>query len=225
MSTAAQSGPSDYVVVRFGDIVELRRRFPRLVLGLLLLGTGIGATLRARLGVSPYDVLHQGLADHTGLNFGEVVVGLGALILLLWVPLRQRPGVGTIINTLTVGFITNGVFDLLPATSDLAARWGLLVAGIVTTALGIGLYIGCGLGPGPRDGLMTGIASRGYPLWLVRTLLELVALVAGWSLGGNVGIGTVVFALGIGPIGHYFLHRFHLGVDVEDPDPAATFGE
>lgn len=225
MNVSRRSVPSDNAVVGFRDGAELRRRFPRLVLGLLLLGAGIATTLRARLGVSPYDVLHQGLADRTGLNFGEVVVVLGAVILLLWIPLRQRPGVGTIVNTLTVGFITNGVFELLPATSNLAVRSMLLVVGIEVTALGIGLYIGCGLGPGPRDGLMTGIAARGFPLWLVRTVLELVALAAGWSLGGDVGIGTVAFALGIGPIGHFFLHRFHLGVDVEDPDPAATFGE
>lgn len=225
VSTAATSKPSDFAVVRFTDWGELRRRFPRLIVGLVCLGAGIGATLRARLGLSPYDVLHQGLADRTGLSFGLVVVLLGLVILLVWIPLRQRPGVGTIVNTLTVGFISNGVFDAIPTINGLGVRWALLVAGVVVTALGIGLYIGCGLGPGPRDGLMTGIAARGYPIWLVRTLLELVALAAGWLLGGNVGIGTVIFALAIGPLGHYFLHRLHLGVDVEDPDPSATFGE
>lgn len=223
MSTA--SAHPDFRVVGFTDVVELRRRLPRLVVGLVCLGAGIAATLRARLGVSPYDVLHQGLADHTGLSFGVVVVLLGLVILLLWIPLRQRPGVGTIINTLTVGFIANAVVDAIPVTHGLGARWLLLVTGIVVMALGIGLYIGCGLGPGPRDGLMTGIAAKGYPIWAVRTALEFIALVAGWALGGNVGIGTLVFAVGIGPLGHWFLNRFHLGVGAVDPDPDATFAE
>jgi len=106
-----------------------------------------------------------------------------------------------------------------------AVQWALLVGGVLVTAMGVGLYIGCGLGPGPRDGLMTGIAARGYPIWLVRTLLELVACATGFALGGDVGLGTVVFAFGIGPAGHYFLIRFHLGVDAADPDSDATFGE
>jgi uncharacterized membrane protein YczE len=101
----------------------------------------------------------------------------------------------------------------------------MLLAGIVITALGMAMYIGAGLGPGPRDGLMTGISAKGYPLWIVRTVLELVALAAGWVLGGDVGIGTVLFALGIGPLGHWFLARLHLGVDGVDPDPEATVGE
>ena len=175
--------------------------------------------------MSPYDVLHQGLADRTGVSFGVVVILLGVLILLLWIPLRQRPGVGTIVNTLTVGFIADTAFTAIGPVDDLTARWALLLGGVIVTALGIGLYIGCGLGPGPRDGLMTGIAARGHPLWIVRTALELIALAVGWALGGNVGIGTVVFAFGIGPAGHYFLDRFHLGVDATDPDPDATFAE
>lgn len=222
---SAAAAQPDFRVVGFTDFVELRRRLPRLVLGLVFVGAGIAATLRARLGVSPYDVLHQGLAEHTGLSFGEVVVLLGLVILLLWIPLRQRPGVGTIINTLTVGFIANAGVDAMPVIHGLGARWLVLVVGIVVMALGIGLYIGCGLGPGPRDGLMTGIAAKGYPVWAVRTALELIALAAGWALGGNVGIGTLVFAVGIGPLGHWFLNRFHLGVDAADPDPDATFAE
>jgi uncharacterized membrane protein YczE len=218
-------GAGEFAVVGFTDLAELRRRLPQLVIGLLLLGTGIAATLRADLGLSPYDVLHQGIADHTGLSFGVVVVLVGIAVLLLWIPLRQRPGVGTVVNTLTVGFITNGVFDLLPHTDALVWRWLLLLGGLLATALGVGLYIGCGLGPGPRDGLMTGIAARGHPIWLVRTLLELTALACGAALGGTVGVGTAVFAFGIGPLGHLFLHRFHLGVDSDDPDPDATFAE
>jgi uncharacterized membrane protein YczE len=218
-------GTHDFAVVGFTDLRELPRRLPQLVVGLLCLGAGIAATVRADLGLSPYDVLHQGVADHTGLSFGVVVVLVGVAVLLLWIPLRQRPGVGTVINTLTVGFITNGVLDLLGHPHELVWRWLLLLGGLVVTALGVGLYIGCGLGPGPRDGLMTGIAARGHPVWLVRTLLELTALALGAALGGTVGIGTAVFAFGIGPLGHLFLHRFHFGVDAEDPDPDATFAE
>jgi uncharacterized membrane protein YczE len=218
-------GTHDFSVVGFTDLRELPRRLPQLVIGLLCLGAGIAATVRADLGLSPYDVLHQGVADHTGLSFGVVVVLVGILVLLLWIPLRQRPGVGTVVNTLSVGFITNGVLALLGHPHELAVRWLLLLGGLFVTALGVGLYIGCGLGPGPRDGLMTGIAARGHPVWLVRTLLELTALAFGAALGGTVGIGTAVFAFGIGPLGHLFLHRFHLGVDNDDPDPDATFAE
>jgi len=225
--TGGDAAAHEFAVVGFRDVAELRRRLPQLVLGLLLLGAGIAATVRADLGLSPYDVLHQGIADRTGLSFGVVVVLVGLVVLLLWIPLRQRPGVGTIVNTLAVGFITNGALDVLPEPQADAWRWALLLGGLVVTALGVGLYIGCGLGPGPRDGLMTGIAARGHPIWLVRTLLELTALACGAVLGGTVGIGTAVFAFGIGPLGHLFLRRFHLAVDVDDPDPDpdATFGE
>jgi len=218
-------GTHDFTVVRFTDLRELPRRLPQLVVGLLCLGAGIAATVRADLGLSPYDVLHQGVADHTGLSFGVVVVLVGILVLFLWIPLRQRPGIGTVVNTLTVGFITNGVLALLGHPHELVWRWLLLLGGLVITALGVGLYIGCALGPGPRDGLMTGIAARGHPVWLVRMLLELTALAFGAALGGTVGIGTAVFAFGIGPLGHLFFHRFHLGVDTDDPDPDATFAE
>ena len=212
-------------VVRFTDVAELRRRLPRLAVGLVFLGTGVGMTLRAHLGVSPWDVLHQGISEQTGISFGSVVVLVGLVVLLLWIPLRQRPGVGTIINTLTVGYITNAAFDLIGPAHQTALQWSLLVGGVVVTALGVGVYIGCGLGPGPRDGLMTGIAARGFPIWLVRTALEVVACGIGFLLGGNVGVGTLVFAFGIGPSGHFFLQRFHLGIDETDPDPDATFGE
>jgi uncharacterized membrane protein YczE len=218
-------GAPDFAVVGFTDLRELPRRLPQLIVGLLCLGAGIAATVRADLGLSPYDVLHQGVSDHTGLSFGVVVVLVGIGVLVLWIPLRQRPGLGTVVNTLTVGFITNGVLDLLPHPHALGWRWTLLLGGLVVTALGVGLYIGCGLGPGPRDGLMTGISARGHPVWLVRTLLELAALACGAALGGTIGIGTAVFAFGIGPLGHLFLHRFHLGVGADDPDPDATFAE
>ena len=212
-------------VIAFPSLSELRVRLPRLLAGILILGFGVTLIIQARLGVSPYDVLHQGLADLTGLSFGVVVVLLGLLILLIWIPLGQRFGVGTLINTLTVGFVVNAGLELIDAPDDLVLRWAMLLVGIVITALGMGLYIGAGLGPGPRDGLMTGISAKGAPLWLVRTMLELLALAIGWALGGDVGIGTVLFAFGIGPIGHWFLARFHLGVGGVDPDPTATVGE
>ena len=223
--SGARAGNPELTVLGFPGPAELRRRLPRLVVGIVALGAGIALMLDARLGLSPYDVLHQGLAEVTGLSFGAVVVLLGLVILLLWIPLGQRFGLGTVINTLSVGFLADGFLAWLPEPGGLGARWGYLLLGIFAIALGVGLYIGAGLGPGPRDGLMTGIAAKGYPLWIVRTLLELTALFVGWTLGGDVGIGTVLFAFGIGPLGHYFLLRFHLGVGGGDPDPAATIGE
>jgi uncharacterized membrane protein YczE len=197
---------------------QLRRRLPQLLVGIPVLGLGIALTLQARLGVSPYDVLHQGIAKQTDLSFGTVVIGVGLVILVLWIPLRQRPGIGTVVNTLTVGLVIDLALLVLPEPDLMAARVAMLLGGIVVTALGMGLYIGAGLGPGPRDGLMTGIAAKGFPLWAVRTVLEVTALVAGWLLGGNVGVGTVIFAFSIGPLGHFFLARLHLGREEAAPD-------
>ena len=221
----ARAANPDLTVLGFPGLVELRRRLPRLVAGLLALGIGIAMMVEAGLGVSPYDVLHQGLADLTGLSFGTVVILLGTLVLIVWIPLGQRFGIGTVINTVTVGLIVDAFLEWSPTPETIGLRWVYLLGGIVIIAFGVGLYIGAGLGPGPRDGLMTGIAAKGYPLWIVRTGLELTALIAGWLLGGDVGIGTVLFAFGIGPLGHYFLHRLHLGVGGIDPDPDASFGE
>jgi uncharacterized membrane protein YczE len=212
-------------VVTFPSVAELGRRLPRLLAGIVVLSGGIALMLRARLGVSAYDVLHQGLAKVTGLSFGTVVVALGLVILVAWIPIGQRFGLGTIVNTLSVGFIVDLLLNVVPTTGSLGARWPMLLGGIVVTAFGMGLYIGAGLGPGPRDGLMTGLAAKGRPLWLVRTVLELAALASGWALGGDVGIGTVLFAFAIGPLGHWFLARLHLGVDAVDPVPGATVGE
>ena len=201
---------------------ELRRRLPQLLVGIPVLGVGIAMTLQARLGVSPYDVLHQGIAAKTGRSVGTVVIVVGLVILIFWIPLRQRPGLGTVLNTLTVGLVIDLALHVVPEPELLAARIPLLVAGIVITGLGMGLYIGAGLGPGPRDGLMTGVAAKGFPLWAVRTVLELAALAAGWILGGNVGIGTVAFAFSIGPLGHFFLARLHLANAPADLGPGAV---
>ena len=217
---AARDIPLDVVTVPTWR--ELRRRLPQLLVGIPVLGVGIALTLQARLGVSPYDVLHQGVAAKVGLSVGTVVILVGLVILLFWIPLRQRPGLGTVVNTLTVGLVIDLALHVVPEPDRLAARIPLLVVGILVTGLGMGLYIGAGLGPGPRDGLMTGLAAKGFPLWAVRTVLELAALAAGWFLGGNVGVGTVAFAFSIGPLGHFFLAHLHLENVPADLGPGAV---
>jgi uncharacterized membrane protein YczE len=197
---------------------ELRRRLPPLVVGLIVLGFAIAVSVRAQLGVSPWDVFHQGVAKKTGISFGVVVVLTGLVVLLAWIPLRQRPGIGTVLNTLTVGFIANLGLYLIPVPHLLAIRIPLLLVSLVMFGIGGGLYIGSGLGPGPRDGLMTAITARGQRLWVVRTSLECSVLVVGFLLGGHVGVGTVLLALGIGPATHAGLRRFHLPVHDDTPE-------
>ncbi len=205
-------------VLSFPSAVELRRRLPPLVLGLFVLGFAISVSVRARLGVSPWDVLHQGLAHVTGVSFGLVVVLVGLVVLLTWIPLRQRLGVGTVLNTLSVGLIANLGLFLIPEQHTMAVRIAMLLGSIVMFGVGGGLYIGSGLGPGPRDGLMTAIAARGHRIWVVRTGLECTALVAGYLLGGHVGVGTVLLAFAIGPVTHAGLRRFHLPVRDDTPE-------
>ena len=175
-------------------------RLGRLYLGLACFGGSLALMVRARLGLGPWDVLHQGLADRLHLPLGWVVNGVGALVMLAWIPLRERPGVGTVSNVLGVGLAVDATLRVLPAPEPLAARVAFLVAGIAGTAVGTGLYVGAGLGPGPRDGLMTGLARRGHSVRAVRTGIELCALAAGFALGGTVGVGTVAFALAMGPL-------------------------
>lgn len=194
------------------DRAELRRRLPPLLGGIVAIGIAIGLSVRSELGVAPWDVLHQGLADVTGVSFGAVVVIVGLLVLLTWIPLRQRPGIGTLVNTLSIGFVADATLAIVPEVESLAARVAFLVLATLTFGIGGGLYIGAGLGPGPRDGLMTGLAARGHRLWVVRTALEVSVLVAGWLLGGTVGVGTVLIALTLGPLTHAALERFHLPV-------------
>lgn len=164
--------------------------------------------LRARLGLGPWDVLHQGLAIRTGLPIGWIVNIVAVAVLLLWIPLRQRPGIGTISNVVLVGLAVDATLAVLPSPPGLLARAGLLVAGIVSNGVATGLYIGAGFGPGARDGLMTGLAARGWPIRRVRTCIELVVLALGFVLGGSVGIGTVCYAVFIGPLAHYFIPLF-----------------
>jgi uncharacterized membrane protein YczE len=187
-------------VARRPGAAGLPRRLRRLLTGLAAMGIGIALMADADLGLGPWDVLHQGLAVHTGLSLGTLNIAVGAVVLLLWGPLRQRPGIGTVLNVLVIGTVVDLTLALLPAPELLAVRAGAMLGGVVLMGVGSGLYIGVGLGPGPRDGLMTGVAARGHSVRSVRTALEVTVLVLGWALGGTVGVGTVVLALAIGPL-------------------------
>ena len=178
------------------------RRFATLGAGLILYGVTAAMIVLAGLGLDPWDVLHQGLARTVGLAIGTWAILLSLLVLAAWRPLRQRLGVGTVANALVVGAVMDVVLALISPPHGLAARVALLVGGVCGNGVATGLYIGAGLGPGPRDGLSTGIAGRGYSMRVVRTSIEATVLVAGFLLGGTVGVGTVLYALAIGPITH-----------------------
>ena len=185
----------------------------RLIVGLYLFGLGIAFQIRATLGLAPWDVFGQGLANITGLSFGLATVLASALILLLWIPLRQKPGLGTIFNALLIGPFVDLSLKFAPS----AANWGIVgqigwyVLGMAIIALGTGVYIGARLGPGPRDGLMTGSVKKfGKPVWIVRTVLEGGAMLIGIALGGPVGLGTVLFVVGIGPMVQVSMRAFGL---------------
>jgi uncharacterized membrane protein YczE len=183
------------------------RRLSQLYVGLALYGVSMALMIRSGLGLDPWDVFHQGLSRLTGLSFGTVTIAVGAAVLLLWIPLRQRPGLGTVSNVLVIGLVVDATLALLPAGGPLAVRIGLLVAGIVANGAATGLYLGARLGPGPRDGLMTGFVARhpGRSVRLVRTVIEVTVLALGWLLGGTVGIGTVAYAVAIGPLAQLFI--------------------
>ncbi|MFC4494862.1 YitT family protein [Streptomyces ovatisporus] len=176
------------------------RRFSQQFAGCAMYGLGIALQVNSGLGNAPWDVLHHGLARRTSLTIGTCVVVTAALALLLWIPLRQRPGIGTVTNAVALGPFADLFLHLLPDPNGVVFRSGYLVAAIVATGIGTGCCIGSGLGPGPRDGLMTGIAARGHSIRLVRTGIEVTVLTSGWLLGGAVGIGTLLFALTIGPL-------------------------
>jgi len=185
------------------------RRLLQLHAGLTLYGISLALMVRADLGLDPWDVFHQGLAERTGLTFGTVVGLVGAIVLLAWIPLRQRPGLGTLSNIVVLGVAADLTLVLIPPMESLAARSILLVAGILLNGVATGAYIGAGLGPGPRDGLMTGVVRRtGWPVRAVRTGIELAVLAAGWAMGGTIGVGTVLYALVIGPLAHLMLPLF-----------------
>jgi len=185
------------------------RRLPQLLLGLVLYGLSMAMQLRATLGLNPWDVLHDGLTEQTPLGFGTVVAVTGVAVLLLWIPLRQRPGVGTVANVVVIAVSVDVALAVLPPPAALAPRVALMVGGIVLNGVASAAYIGARLGPGPRDGLMTGLAARtGWSLRLVRTGLEVAVLGTGWVLGGTVGVGTALYALTIGPLTQAFLPLF-----------------
>jgi len=185
------------------------RRLIQLMLGLTLYGASMALMLRATLGLDPWDVFHQGLASRVGLSFGMLVNVVGALVLLLWIPLRQKPGIGTIANVLTIGTSVDLTMMVVPEIHGLPLRVGVLLLSIVLNGIAGGLFIGAGLGPGPRDGLMTGLVRRtGWSIRLVRTGIELSVLAIGWLMGGTVGVGTVLYAFAIGPLVQVFLPLF-----------------
>jgi uncharacterized membrane protein YczE len=191
------------------------RRFVQLIVGLLLYGFTMGMMVRAVLGLDPWDVFHQGLTALVNrwvpLSYGTVITIVSVFVLLLWIPLRQRPGIGTVANAAIIGFATDATLRLLPEFGNLTVRIAVLALAIVGNALAGALYIGAGLGPGPRDGLMTGLVARGVgSVRLVRTTIELTVLGIGWVLGGVVGVGTVLYALAIGPLLHLLLPRLQV---------------
>lgn len=177
------------------------RRLVQLLVGLVLYGATMGLMVRSGLGLDPWDVFHEGVAGLTPLSFGTVTILVGAVVLLAWIPLRQRPGVGTIANVVVIGLAADATLWLVPDPEHLGLQVAYLVGGIVGNGVAGGLYIGAGLGPGPRDGLMTGLVRRtGRSVRLVRTSLELTVLATGWLIGGTVGVGTVLYAVAIGPL-------------------------
>ena len=199
----------------------LPMRLVQLYVGLLLYGTSSALQVRAGLGLDPWDVFHQGLARHLHLSIGVVSIIVGAVVLLGWIPLRQRPGLGTLSNVVLVGASLDWALALLPVPHLLAARIGYLVGGILLCAVATGLYINARFGPGPRDGLMTGIPKRTrLSVRVARTAIELTVLIIGWLLGGTVGIGTLAFAVLIGPLAQFFLKLFSGGKQL----PAASKG-
>ncbi len=181
------------------------QRLTRCIVGLAFFGLGISMFVTAGLGLAPWDVFHQGVSSHTGLSLGWVIEIVGFVLLLLWIPLRQRPGVGTILNAVEIGLVVNLIGDHLPSTDRLIPRLAYVVGAVIVIAIGSGMYIGAGLGTGPRDGIMVGLAARGFSVRLTRTVLEAVVMGVGIALGGHIGVGTLAFVIGIGPMVHVLI--------------------
>jgi uncharacterized membrane protein YczE len=203
----------------------ITRRLAQLLVGLTLYGVSMAMLVESRLGLDPWDVFHQGVAKVTGLSFGTVVILTGIPVLALWIPLRQRPGLGTLANLVVIGLVVDRALALLPAGTTMPARIGYLVGGILLNGIATALYIGSRLGPGPRDGLMTGVVGR-FPklsVRLVRTGIELTVLGVGFLLGGTAGIGTVAYALCIGPLVQLFLPIFN--IDAPRPESMTQLGD
>ncbi|MBZ6133363.1 hypothetical protein KVH22_17285 [Streptomyces olivaceus] len=188
---------------------QLARRLIQLYGGLVLYGASSALLVRSGLGLEPWNVLHQGIAEHTGLSMGVVLTVTGAAVLLLWIPLRQRPGLGTVSNVLVIGAAMDAVLGVVPDAHGWTPRIAMMVGGIVLNGAATGLYIAARFGPGPRDGLMTGLNRRtGLSVRLVRTAVEITVVVTGFALGGTVGVGTLLYAVAIGPLAQVFLRVF-----------------
>ncbi|MDJ0465822.1 hypothetical protein [Streptomyces sp. H27-C3] len=198
---------------------ELTRRLSQLYIGLALYGVSSALLVRAGLGLEPWGVLHQGLAERTGLTIGVVSIIVGAAVLLLWIPLRQLPGLGTVSNVVVIGVAMDGTLALVPDVHGLGWQIPLMLFGIVLNGVATGLYIAARFGPGPRDGLMTGLHRlTGRSIRLVRTAIEVAVVATGFALGGSLGVGTVAYALAIGPLAQFFLKLFA----VPSPEPERT---
>jgi len=195
----------------------LPRRLTQLYAGLVLYGVSGSFILLSGLGNDPWDVFHQGLSRQTGIGTGWWVCIVGALVLLLWIPLRQKPGLGTVSNVIIIGVAIVIMLALFDQPSALTERIALLVAGVVLNGVATGMYIGARFGPGPRDGLMTGLAARGHSIRVVRTGIEISVLIAGVLLGGTIGIGTLVYAVSIGPLAHFFVPAFTVRSPLPQP--------
>ena len=190
-------------------------KLARCITGLAFFGLGITLFIQANLGLAPWDVFHKGLSEKLDVSIGLVIVGVGLLLLLLWIPLRQKPGVGTVLNALEIGFVVNLTKPLIGEPDQLVMRTFMVIAGVLVIALGSALYIGAGLGSGPRDGLMLGLSKRSIvgrqiSIRLARTVIELTVMVAGLFLGGSIGVGTLIFMFGIGPLVQLILPRFEM---------------
>ncbi|MCW2712588.1 MAG: rane protein [Marmoricola sp.] len=206
-------------LARLGPVAQLRagrlpRRLAQLAVGLVLYGVTLAMLIRATLGNASWDVLHQGLASHLPMSIGTAVIVMSLVVLLLWIPLREMPGLGTIANSFVVGLVADATLRVLAAPDVMWGRALLMAGGVVLNALATALYIGSQFGPGPRDGLMTGLHRRtGLSIRVVRTALEVTVVAIGWTLGGVVGIGTVLYTLAIGPLVQLMLPRFIVELD------------
>ena len=190
-------------------------KLARCIAGLAFFGFGITLFIRANLGLAPWDIFHKGVSEKLDVSIGLVIVGVGLLLLLLWIPLRQKPGVGTVLNALEIGFVVNLTKPLIGEPDQLVMRTFMVIAGVLVIALGSALYIGAGLGSGPRDGLMLGLSQRSIggrriSIRVARTTIELTVMIAGLFLGGSIGIGTLIFMFGIGPLVQLVLPRFEM---------------
>lgn len=202
---------------------RLPRRLVQLLVGLFLYGWSMAMMVRSGLGLDPWDVFHYGLARHVPLSFGQVTIAVGAVVLLAWIPLRQRPGIGTVLNIFVIGLSADFGLAMMSQPPNLIGRSALLVGGIVLNGLAGALYVGAHLGPGPRDGLWVAVTRRyGFSIRLVRTVIELTVLAVGWLMGGVVGVGTILYALSIGHLNQFFLTRVQVAKPaVEEPVAAA----